>query len=160
MDELAHRVGDLLLSWPAEVRPVLLTWTRSDDRWLRRASIICQLGTRDRADVVAAGYRYDVSVLQAEFSLTQVLDRPLTGRIFFDQVIQRQPGHRPPRPGRPHLRAAGGRARCPGGRINRPVGRLVAGAGLELTRLDNYYLKGPRAFGYMFDGVATKPAGQ
>ena len=35
----------------------------------------------------AAGYRYDISVLQAEFSLTQVLDRPLTGRIFFDQVI-------------------------------------------------------------------------
>lgn len=36
----------------------------------------------------AAGYRYDVSVLQAEFSLTQVLDRPLTGRIFFEQLIR------------------------------------------------------------------------
>jgi hypothetical protein len=36
----------------------------------------------------------------------------------------------------------------------------VAGAGLELTRLDNYYLKGPRALGYMPGGVAAKPAGQ
>ena len=35
-----------------------------------------------------AGYRYDISILQAEFSLTQVLDRPLTGRIFFEQVIR------------------------------------------------------------------------
>ena len=35
----------------------------------------------------AAGYRYDVSVLQAEFSTTQVLDRPLSGRVFFEQVI-------------------------------------------------------------------------
>ena len=35
----------------------------------------------------AAGYRYDISVLQAEFSLTQVLDKPVTGRIFFNQVI-------------------------------------------------------------------------
>jgi hypothetical protein len=35
----------------------------------------------------AAGYRYDISVLQAGFSLTQVLDKPVTGRIFFDQVI-------------------------------------------------------------------------
>jgi hypothetical protein len=35
----------------------------------------------------AAGYRYDVSVLQAEFSLTQVVDRPRWGRAFFDQVI-------------------------------------------------------------------------
>jgi hypothetical protein len=36
-----------------------------------------------------AGYRYDLSILQAEFSLTQVLDRPLTGRLFFEEVILR-----------------------------------------------------------------------
>jgi hypothetical protein len=35
-----------------------------------------------------AGFRYDISILQAEFSLTQMLDRPLTGRIFFEQVIR------------------------------------------------------------------------
>ena len=35
-----------------------------------------------------AGYRYDLSILQAEFSLTQVLDRPVTGRIFFENVIR------------------------------------------------------------------------
>jgi hypothetical protein len=40
--------------------------------------------TRDRR----AGYRYQLSILQAEFSLTQVLDRPVTGRIFFDEVIR------------------------------------------------------------------------
>ena len=36
----------------------------------------------------AAGYRYDISILQAEFSLTQVLDRPTTGRVFFEEVIR------------------------------------------------------------------------
>jgi hypothetical protein len=36
----------------------------------------------------AAGYRYDLSILQAEFSLTQVLGKPVSGRIFFDQVIR------------------------------------------------------------------------
>jgi hypothetical protein len=36
----------------------------------------------------AAGYRYDISILQAEFSLTQVLDRPQTGRVFFEEVIR------------------------------------------------------------------------
>jgi hypothetical protein len=35
-----------------------------------------------------AGYRYDISILQAEFSLTQMLDRPLTGRVFFEDVIR------------------------------------------------------------------------
>lgn len=36
----------------------------------------------------SAGYRYDISILQAEFSLTQMLDRPLSGRIFFEEVIR------------------------------------------------------------------------
>jgi hypothetical protein len=35
-----------------------------------------------------AGYRYDLSVLQAEFSLTQVWDRATHGRCFFEQVIR------------------------------------------------------------------------
>ncbi len=35
-----------------------------------------------------AGYQYQLSILQAEFSLTQVFDRPLTGRQFFEQVIR------------------------------------------------------------------------
>jgi hypothetical protein len=43
------------------------------------------------AEDAAAGYRYEASVLQAEFSLTQVLDKPVTGRIFFEQVIRDNP---------------------------------------------------------------------
>ena len=31
---------------------------------------------------------YELSVLQAEFSLTQVLDAPVSGRIFFEQVLR------------------------------------------------------------------------
>lgn len=36
----------------------------------------------------AAGYQYQFSILQCECSLTQVFDRPLTGRQFFDQIIK------------------------------------------------------------------------
>jgi hypothetical protein len=36
----------------------------------------------------AAGYRYHLSILQSEFALTQVLDRPRTGRCFFEEVIR------------------------------------------------------------------------
>ena len=35
-----------------------------------------------------AGYRYRLSVLQAEFSLTQIWDRPRHGREFFEEVIR------------------------------------------------------------------------
>jgi hypothetical protein len=51
-------------------------------KWLRRLPQPFPL--RDRR----AGYAYHLSILQAEFSLTQVLDRPLTGRVFFEEVIR------------------------------------------------------------------------
>jgi hypothetical protein len=36
----------------------------------------------------AAGYRYVLSLLQVECSLTQVLDRPVQGRVLFEQIIR------------------------------------------------------------------------
>jgi hypothetical protein len=51
-------------------------------KWLRR--LPHPFPARDRA----AGYRYQLSILQAEFSLTQVLDKPVTGRVFFEEVIR------------------------------------------------------------------------
>ncbi len=51
-------------------------------KWLRL--LPHPFSARDRQ----AGYRYDLSILQIELSLTQVLDRPVTGRIFFEEVIR------------------------------------------------------------------------
>ena len=51
-------------------------------KWLGRVPQPFRRADRD------AGYRYALSILQAEFSLTQGLDHPLTGRLFFEQVIR------------------------------------------------------------------------
>ena len=40
------------------------------------------------ADDTAAGYGYELSVLQAEFSITQALDAPVSGRVFSGQLIR------------------------------------------------------------------------
>ena len=42
--------------------------------------------------------------------------------------------------------------------LNRPIDTLITGSGLEMTRLDTYYLGGPKPFGYSYEGVATKTA--
>ena len=60
---------------PAQIQALL-------DKWL--AILPSPFTDADRA----AGYRYECSVLQAEFSLTQVLDRPVSGRVFFERVIR------------------------------------------------------------------------
>ena len=73
VDELAHRVGDLLLGWPAEVRPALLAWAQSDDRWLRRASIICQLGARDRVDLELLTVAIESSMGESDFFLRKAI---------------------------------------------------------------------------------------
>ena len=52
------------------------------DRWLTR--LPDPFTDADRS----AGYNYQVSILQAEFSLTQMLDAPVTGRVFFEHVIR------------------------------------------------------------------------
>jgi ubiquinone/menaquinone biosynthesis C-methylase UbiE len=41
--------------------------------------------------------------------------------------------------------------------LNRSIDELVADSGLEARGLENFYLPGPKALGYMFEGVATKP---
>jgi 3-methyladenine DNA glycosylase AlkD len=73
VDELAHRVGDLLLSWPIQVRPAVLTWTRSGDRWLRRAAIICQLGARDQADVELLTAAIESAIGDSDFFLRKAI---------------------------------------------------------------------------------------
>ena len=51
-------------------------------KWLRR--LPHPFTPSDRA----VGCRYNVSMLQSEFALTQVHDRPRTGRILFEQIIR------------------------------------------------------------------------
>ncbi len=41
--------------------------------------------------------------------------------------------------------------------LNRPIDHLIADSGLELGLVRTYYIAGPRAFGYLFEGTATKP---
>jgi hypothetical protein len=61
-----------------------------------------------------AGYRYELSILQAEFSLTQMLDKPVSGRVFFEQVIRDNlDAGRPDRIGLVFDRRIRSKGRCP-----------------------------------------------
>jgi hypothetical protein len=51
-------------------------------KWIRRLPHPFTLEDRK------AGYVHQISILQAEFSLTQTLDRPVQGRVFFEQIIR------------------------------------------------------------------------
>ena len=102
--EICQRLG------PAQIQALL-------DKWL--AILPSAFTDADRA----AGFGYELSILQAEFSLTQVLDRPVSGRVFFEQVI-----HDNLDAGRPDQvslifdrRLIHGRRRCTPGRLRTRV---------------------------------------
>jgi len=40
--------------------------------------------------------------------------------------------------------------------LNRPIDALVADGGFELDELSTYYVKGPKVFGHMYEGIARK----
>jgi 3-methyladenine DNA glycosylase AlkD len=51
VDGLAtHEVGDLLKRYPQPMRQTMLDWSRDADPWLRRTSIICQVGFKTATD--------------------------------------------------------------------------------------------------------------
>jgi hypothetical protein len=78
------------LSWCEDIGAAQRICDRFDEqkieaffrKWLRR--LPHPFSAKDRQ----AGYRYDLSILQAEFSLTQIWDRVVSGRCFFEEVIR------------------------------------------------------------------------
>lgn len=77
VDQVAPRVGQLLNSHPEPVRPLLLRWARAPDRWLRRASIIAQLGAKDRTDAELLSAVIDANVADPEFFVRKAIGRAL-----------------------------------------------------------------------------------
>jgi 3-methyladenine DNA glycosylase AlkD len=51
VDGVSPRIGELLLAHPTEMLPLIRHWAVDPDRWLRRSSIICQLGLAGRTDL-------------------------------------------------------------------------------------------------------------
>jgi hypothetical protein len=50
-----------------------------------------------------------------------------------------------------------GPPRPPRRSLDRPIDVLLERAGFDVARIDNHYVRGPKAMGYMLEGVATKP---
>ncbi|WP_298130827.1 DNA alkylation repair protein [Micropruina sp.] len=67
VDELSHVAGDLLASDRPTMTAVLRGWSREQDLWLRRVSIIAQLGAREATDVELLTYAVEGSIDDPDF---------------------------------------------------------------------------------------------
>jgi len=74
VDELAeHRIGPLLAAYPVPMRKTLLVWSRSDDLWKRRTSIICQMFFREATDLKLLFSCIEPSLASQEFFLRKAI---------------------------------------------------------------------------------------
>jgi 3-methyladenine DNA glycosylase AlkD len=74
VDEIAsRRVGPMLRGHPATLRPVVREWTVVTDRWLRRTSIICQLGAKDRTDLALLTEAIEANIDDPDFFLRKAI---------------------------------------------------------------------------------------
>jgi 3-methyladenine DNA glycosylase AlkD len=74
VDEVAaHRVGGLLKAHPKPIRAAMLAWSKSDDLWKRRTSIICQVRLKERADFELLATCIAPSIGSKEFFLRKAI---------------------------------------------------------------------------------------
>lgn len=73
VDEVSHRLTETLDAHPAEMAPLLRAWSRDDDFWVRRASIISQLGRRDATDRELLTAVIEPNLADAEFFVRKAI---------------------------------------------------------------------------------------
>lgn len=70
VDEIAaRRVGPLLRSDPAVVAPLVREWSVDEDRWRRRTSVICQLGSKSATDTDLLAECVEANLADPDFFL-------------------------------------------------------------------------------------------
>ena len=72
-DVAAHRVGPILKSHPAPMKKRMLAWSKSEDMWKRRTSIICQLGFKKETDLDLLYACIEPSLESKEFFLRKAI---------------------------------------------------------------------------------------
>ena len=73
VDELSHRVGDLLLLHREPMSTVVRTWSVGNDLWLRRSAIICQLGAKSDTDLDLLTEVIEAAQAEKEFFLRKAI---------------------------------------------------------------------------------------
>ena len=73
VDEVAHRIADLLDTHPDETAAVLRAWRSDDSMWLRRLAVIGQLGRRDRVDLELLADVIEPNLADPEFFVRKAI---------------------------------------------------------------------------------------
>jgi len=91
VDHIAgRRIGLLLRNHPAPMSRLMRRWSRSDDMWKRRTSIICQLGFKERTDLALLYDCIEPNLDDGEFFIRKAIGWALRQHAWTDpEEVQR-----------------------------------------------------------------------
>jgi 3-methyladenine DNA glycosylase AlkD len=85
VDEVAaRRIGPMLLSHGAVIRPLMLAWSTSPDTWKRRTSIICQVVAREKTDLDLLYACIQPNLAEREFFIRKAIGWSLRAYAWID----------------------------------------------------------------------------
>jgi 3-methyladenine DNA glycosylase AlkD len=89
-DVATHRLGPLLLSYPAEMRKAMLAWSRDDSLWKRRSSIICQMTLKAKTDCELLYACIEPNLADKDFFIRKAIGWALRGLAYTypDEVVR------------------------------------------------------------------------
>lgn len=73
VDDLAHRVTDLLDAHPAGTAALVRRWSTDEDLWMRRLAILSQLQRRERVDTVLLADAIEPNRTDGEFFIRKAI---------------------------------------------------------------------------------------
>ena len=73
VDDLARRIADLHGTHPGQTAEIVRRWSTADDLWLRRLSILGQLGRKDRVDTALLAEVIDPNAADREFFIRKAI---------------------------------------------------------------------------------------
>jgi 3-methyladenine DNA glycosylase AlkD len=80
----SRRIGGLLERWPRDMKKTMRAWSRSDDLWKRRTSILCQLHFKEATDLDLLYACIEPSIDRREFFLRKAIGWALRQHAWTD----------------------------------------------------------------------------
>jgi 3-methyladenine DNA glycosylase AlkD len=86
VDGVADLVGQLLRSQPKQMRPVMRAWSKDENLWKRRVSIICQISFKEDTDLELLYANIGPNLADRDFFIRKAIGWALRAYAWTDPV--------------------------------------------------------------------------
>ncbi len=84
VDEIAPHVGNLLRSYPEDMRPAMRAWSADKNLWKRRVSIICQISFKKETDLDLLYANIEPNLAERNFFIRKAIGWALRSYAWTD----------------------------------------------------------------------------